>query len=71
MAFIQIDLDEFNDHELIDEIEARGYKVLDEERDFDDELEDEEKDWICQAIIKHVDLLDPVAMSVYEKLRKR
>jgi hypothetical protein len=70
MPLIQIDLDEFHDQDLIDELEGRGYKVLDEERDFNSELEDEEKDWICQVIMKYVDLFDPTARSVYEKLKK-
>lgn len=71
MPYVNIDIDDLKDEDLIDELEGRGYMVLDEDEFFNKELTDEEKDWICQAIMKYVDLLDPVAMSVYEKLRKR
>lgn len=70
MPLVYVDTSNFNDEDLIEEIEVRGYRVLDEDEFFNEELTDEEKDWICQAIIKYVDLLDLTAMSVYEKLKK-
>lgn len=70
MPHVYIDMEDFKDQDLIDELEDRGYKVLDEDEFFNKELTDEEKDWICQAIMKHVDLLDLTAISVYEKLKK-
>ena len=70
MPLVYVDTSNFNDEDLIEEIEVRGYRVLDEDEFFNEELTDEEKDWICQAIMKQVDLLDLTAMSVYEKLKK-
>lgn len=35
MAYVHIDLEDINDHELIDELKERGYKVIDP-----DEVED-------------------------------
>ena len=70
MPLVYVDTSNFNDEDLIEEIEVRGYRVLDEDEFFNKELTDEEKDWICQAIMKQVDLLDLTAMSVYEKLKK-
>ena len=70
MPLVYVDTSNFNDEDLIEEIEVRGYRVLDEDEFFNEELTDEEKDWICQAIIKYVNLLDLTAMSVYEKLKK-
>lgn len=29
MAYVHIDLEDINDHELIDELKERGYKVID------------------------------------------
>ena len=70
MPHIYIDLDELKDHDLIDELETRGYEVLEKDHIYNKELTDEEKDWICEKIINYVDLLDPMAMSIYEKVKK-
>lgn len=70
MPLIYIDLDELKDHDLIDELETRGYEVLEKDHIYNKELTDEEKDWICEKIINYVDLLDPMAMSIYEKVKK-
>ena len=70
MPHVYIDLDELKDHDLIDELETRGYKVLEEDHIYNKELTDEEKDWICEKIINYVDLFDPIAMSIYEKVKK-
>lgn len=70
MPHVYIDLDELKDHDLIDELETRGYEVLEKDHIYNKELTDEEKDWICEKIINYVDLLDPIAMSIYEKVKK-
>lgn len=65
MAYVhvEVELDEFSDDELIEELEARGYQVLDA-----DSLTEEEKAYIrdlCSETwpgdIRH---------SIYEKLMK-
>lgn len=62
MPHVYIDLDKFTSEDLMEELEERGFQI--------DELTDEEKDWICEKIINYVDLLDPIAMSIYEKVKK-
>jgi hypothetical protein len=62
MPNVYIDFDEFTSEDLMEELEKRGFQI--------NELTDEEKDWICEKIINYVDLLDPMAMSIYEKVKK-
>lgn len=62
MPNVYIDFDEFTSKDLMEELEKRGFQI--------NKLTDEEKDWICEKIINYVDLLDPMAMSIYEKVKK-
>ena len=72
MAYIEVDveLDIFDDQDLIDELEERGWFVgPDKDWEPDEGLTDEEKDVI-------VDLLahakpGSIEYNIYEKLRKR
>lgn len=72
MAYIEVDveLDVFDDQDLIDELEERGWFVgPDKDWEPDEGLTDEEKDVI-------VDLLagakpGTIENEIYEKLRKR
>lgn len=62
MPQIYVDLDDITSEDLMEELENRGFQI--------DELTDEEKDWISEVILKYVDLLDPTAMEIYEKVKK-
>lgn len=68
---VDVDLDDFDDQDLIDELEDRGWWVAPHKDYTPDGLSDEEKDWICEKIIKYVDLFDLTAMSIYEKMKKQ
>ena len=74
MAWIEVDVDlnEFDDQELIEELEGRGWWVSPEKNwEPEEVLSDEEKDWICDTIVG-LDLeSDPIAREIYDKLRKR
>jgi hypothetical protein len=71
MAYVTIDinLDEFDDDELIDELEGRDYKVLDATEVSDYELTKDE----ITAILERFQMSLPgtVGYNIYEKLRKR
>ena len=69
MAYVslEIDLGDIDDDELCDELESRGYKVIDEEDD--DQLTTDE----ITAILERFQMAIPgtTGYNIYEKLRKR
>lgn len=65
---VDVYLDEFDDDTLIEELEGRGYTVIDEEHD-DANLTDEEKDVILKMLVVHD--VGTIEYDIYEKLRKR
>jgi hypothetical protein len=67
-----VDLDEFDDQALIDELEDRGWWVSPGKQWEPLELTDEQKDWICNFIIENrFDLTDMTAKDIYDELRKK
>ena len=70
MAYVNIDLSEFDDDDLIDELEGRDYKVilLTEVSDYEKLTKDE-----ITAILERFQMSLPGAIGydIYEKLRKR
>ena len=77
MACLTIDVDvnlrEFDDEELIDELESRDWWVSPEKNWEPDEiLSDTDKQWICELLVsQNLESTDLVAKEIYEKLRKR
>lgn len=71
MAYITVDvdveLDEFEDQELIDELEGRGWFVSEDEPD--EQLTREEKDVILDLLARAKP--GSIEYNIYEKLRKR
>ena len=69
MAYVNIDLSDFDDDDLIDELEGRDYKVFDSEEVADDKLTADE----ITAILERFQMSLPgtIGYDVYEKLRKR
>jgi hypothetical protein len=69
MAYVslEIDLGDIDDDELCDELESRGYKVIDEEDD--EQLTEDE----ITAILERFQMAVPgtTGYNIYEKLRKR
>ena len=65
---IEIDMDQFEDQDLIDELEERGYRVLD-----DDSLASELTLVEIDAIVELVENSKPgtIGRDIYDKLRKR
>lgn len=71
---VHVDMDVFEDQELIDELENRGWWVSPEKGwEPDGSLEDQEKDYICSFILDNFQRADgdEVVWEIYEKLRKR
>lgn len=67
---VEVELDEFADVELIDELEQRGYNVVDQAEEMHG-LTEEEQDWICDTIIG-LDLdRESVTRSILDKLSKK
>ena len=64
---IDVELDEFDDQELIDELESRGWYVSEE--DPDEPLTREEKDVIVNLM--GIGKVGSIEYNIYEKLRKR
>lgn len=69
---VYVELDEFDDQDLIDELESRDWWVSPEKYwEPEEVLSDAEKDWICETIIGlDLESQDPVAREIYGKLRK-
>lgn len=69
MAYVslEIDLGDIDDDELCDELESRGYKIIDEEDD--EQLTEDE----ITAILERFQMAVPgtIGYNIYEKLRKR
>ena len=69
MAYVslEIDLGDIDDDELCDELESRGYKIIDEEDD--EQLTEDE----ITAILERFQMAVPgtTGYNIYEKLRKR
>ena len=65
---VDIDMDQFEDQDLIDELEERGYHVMDDENPAT-ELTDVEID----AIVELFENSKPgtIGHDIYDKLRKR
>ena len=67
MAYVNIDLSDFDDDDLIDELEGRDYKIIDSTEE--DQLTVDE----ITAILERFQMSLPgtVGYNIYEKLRKR
>ena len=65
---VEIDMDQFEDQDLIDELEERGYRVLD-----DDNPASELTDVEIDAIVELFENSKPgtIGHDIYDKLRKR
>ena len=68
-ATIEVNLDEFDDDDLIDELEGRNYLVFDSTEVANDKLTSDE----ITAILERFQMSIPgtVGYDIYEKLRKR
>lgn len=66
MAYINVELDEFDDQDLIEELHSRGYYVGDNE---DDALTNDERDIILDLLVRAKP--GTAEYDIYEKLRKR
>ena len=66
---VDVYLDEFDDDTLIEELEDRGYMVVEGESDEDQRLTEEEIDVILKLLTVHD--VGTTEYSIYEKLRKR
>lgn len=67
-VYVNIDLSEFDDDDLIDELEGRDYKVLDPDEVVDNQLTEEEIDDILSRYSWAVP--GSLGYNIYEKLRK-
>lgn len=69
---VDIDFADFDDQELIDELESRGWWVSPGKNWEPIELTDQQKDWICEKIVsKNLDATDMIAKDIYDELRKK
>jgi hypothetical protein len=68
-ATIEISLREFDDDELIDEIEDRGYRVVEDDEYAPGDLIPEEVDFIVGTFSTYIP--GTIGHSIYEKMRKR
>lgn len=68
---VEVYLDEFNDDDLIEELEDRGYTVSNhpEENVFENTLEDIEREIVANAFQDCKP--GTIGNSIYEKMRKR
>ncbi len=64
---VDVELDEFEDCELIDELESRGWYVSEDEPE--EQLTREEKDVITNMM--GIGKVGSIEYNIYEKLRKR
>ncbi|MDA1317395.1 MAG: hypothetical protein O3B87_05245 [bacterium] len=65
---VEVDLDEFDDDDLIDEIESRGWLVREKEKEFLD-LTSDELDYIVDLVINCKP--GTTGREIYDKLKKR
>jgi hypothetical protein len=68
-ATIDISLREFDDDDLIDEIEDRGYRVVVDDEFVPGDLIPEEVDFILATFSTHAP--GTMGYHIYEKMRKR
>ncbi len=64
---VDVELDEFEDCELIDELESRGWYVSEDDLD----LTREEKDAVINLLSRAMVRLGSIEHKIYEKLRKK
>jgi hypothetical protein len=75
MAYINVEIDvelkEFDDQELIDELEERGYRVVEDEDDdyVPEDLIQEEIEFIVGMFSTYMP--GTIGYNIYEKMRKR
>jgi hypothetical protein len=68
MASIEIELDEFDTDELVEELESRGFKVIDE--DADDADAELMRVWAALRLNQNEEALRLMAVYVCDKLGK-
>lgn len=69
---VDVDFADFDDQELIDELESRGWWVSPNKKWDPLELTDQQKDWICEKIMsENLDVTDMIAKDIYDELRKK
>jgi transcriptional regulator of NAD metabolism len=66
MASIEIELDEFDTDELVEELESRGFKVIDE--DADDTDAELMRIWAAMRLNQNEEALRLMAVYVCDKL---
>jgi hypothetical protein len=66
MASIEIELDEFDTDELVEELESRGFKVIDE--DADDADAELMRIWAAMRLNQNEEALRLMAVYVCDKL---
>jgi hypothetical protein len=65
-------LNQMDDSDLVEELQSRGFYVSEDDVDEDALLTDEEKDYICRAMLsEHAGNDMNMSSCIYEKLRKR
>lgn len=71
-VWVDDDLDEYDDQDLIDELEKRGWWVSPEKNwEAPEEFTKEEKDWMLREITKNnLDSECLIAKEIYEKFRR-
>jgi hypothetical protein len=71
MPYVEVDisLDSIDDDELIDELEERGYRVVEDSVYVPDDLIPEEVEFIVGTFSTYMP--GTIGHSIYEKLRKR
>jgi hypothetical protein len=68
-ATIEISLREFDDDDLIDEIEDRGYRVVEDDEYTPGDLIPEEVEFIAGVFSTYMP--GTIGYNIYEKMRKR
>jgi hypothetical protein len=66
---IEINLEEFDDDELIDELEKRGYRVVEDDDYVPNDLIQEEVEFIAGVFSTYMP--GTIGYNIYEKMRKR
>jgi hypothetical protein len=66
---VDVNLSDFDDDDLIDELEVRGYQVVEDDQYVPGELTSEEITVILDRF--QMSLPGTIGHSIYEKLRKR
>jgi hypothetical protein len=66
---VEVYLDEFREDELIEELESRGYRIIEDNDYVPEDLTKEEISVIVEVYKDHAP--GTIGNSIYEKLRKR